>query len=181
MSIKGINTTNVTGEERQLHSSLKIESACEDIKALKQSAGDINLQIPDAANWRKINNRIKNSSKLANLKVNSVKKYASAKNLLAMAATVSFLCVSWLGWNNHQLQKQLEIALKVNKGMELQLAEYSNPRLNQLYLLQEIRAVEDKLITEKSLKVKIDILKQRSVLMQQILEYQKGGNDEFSI
>jgi len=89
--------------------------------------------------------------------------------------------VGWLVWNNHQLLEQLEIVLKINQGMELQLAEYSHPRLHQIYILQEIRAVEDKLITEKSLKVKIDILIQISVLMQQILEYQKGGNDEFNI
>jgi hypothetical protein len=73
------------------------------------------------------------------------------------------------------------MALKTNQSMELQLAEYSQLQVNQFYLLQEISAVEAKLLNEPSLKVKVAILKHRSALMEQVLEYQQGGNDEFSI
>jgi hypothetical protein len=181
MPIKQINTDGLVDEAGQYHSYLTIGSVRKDIKKLKKSADEINLQIPDEVNWHNINHRLKISTKAVKPADKHTNIFMVTKPFLSLAATISFLFISWLSWNNYELQKQLEITLKINQGMELQLAEYSQPKLSQLYLLQEIKYVEDKLVIEQSLKNKIEILKERSVLMQKMLEYQQGVNHEFRI
>lgn len=148
MSVKQVNETNVT-EERELHSYLTVDSVLEDIEQLKQSVNEIELQVPDEVSWGKITNRINTSASVKKLEDKQTKTYTLTKQLVSMAATISFLFIGWLGGSNYQLQSQLTMALKINQGIELQLAEYIHPKRSQVYLLQKINAVEDKLTTEQ--------------------------------
>jgi hypothetical protein len=181
MLISKKNGDDLTEQTHQLDSYLTPDSVRKKITALQQSTDEIALETPDELNWQKINHRLAASTHRTRGQGKSTNIFTEKKPLLAMVASLSFLFIGGLSWYNYQLQQQLVMALKTNQSMELQLAEYSQLQVNQYYLLQEISAVEAKLLNEPSLKVKVAILKHRSALMQQVLEYQQGGNDEFSI
>jgi len=182
MPIELFNPQKLTEEEKlHLDSCKENQAFSENIKQLQQSANEIIIEHPEEFNWRKINDRLNNTKPTVIIKAQPVKNRPYVKQFLSMAATVTLVSIGWLGWSNYQLQNQLAVALKINQRIELQLAKYTQPRLAQVYLLQDISVVEQKLTTEKSLKNKIALLNERSLLMKQVLEYQQGDSYEFSI
>jgi len=182
MPIELFNPQKLTEEEKlHLDSCKERQAFNEDIKLLQQSANEITIEQPEEFNWHKINDRLMSSRPSPIICDAKVKKSHYINQFLVLAASISFVFVGWLGWNNYHLQHQLDVVLRINQQIELKLSEFSKPRLNQVYLLQDIKAVELKLTTEKSLKNKIILLNERSLLMKQVLDNQQGDSYEFSI
>lgn len=101
--------------------------------------------------------------------------------LIGLAASTLFFTVTWLAWNNYQLQFQLEQVLLVNQGLELQLTQNQAPSYRQAQLLLEVRKVELNLSHNKSKKEKLALLKQRHALMSEMVKENQGATYEYSI
>ena len=107
MPIELFNPQKLT-EEEKLHLDFckERQAFSEDIKLLQQSANEITIEQPEEFNWHKINNRLNDSKPAVIIEAQPVKKRFYVKQLLSMAATVSFIFIGWSGWSNYQLQNQ---------------------------------------------------------------------------
>lgn len=157
---------------------LHIES-CVDCKnerqklmALKTSANQLELLIPDERVWQDI--KFQQIIKTKKTKGNNAFIFASAS---------SFFCISigWLTWTNYSLQKQLEQVLFVNKTLEIQLVEGSVPSLQQAQLLSEIHSIDLQLMKAITIEEKLLILQQRQKLMAEMVINLQGNNYDYSI
>ena len=101
--------------------------------------------------------------------------------LIGLAASTLFFTVTWLAWNNYQLQFQLEQVLLVNQGLEIQLIQNQVPSYRQAQLLLEVRKIELNLSNSKSKKEKLALLKQRYSLMSEMVKENQGNKYEYSI
>lgn len=152
---------------------------------LNKASKSIQLELPDESNWQNIqqklaNRGITNNSRVSHLPTKSRNKIVYQK-LLAMAASIFFVSVGLLAWNNHQLQNQLEQVLMVNQSLELQLLKNSLPTIRQTRLLLSIRDIEEQLQFVNTTKEKLTLLKARRQLIAAMVDLQQGAQNEISI
>ncbi len=139
---------------------------------LKQEANDMELMQPPEAVW----NKLANSSIMNQKKKKDIWSY-----VVGFAASTTFLALTWLMFNNYQLQQQLEQVLQVNQNLELQLVQDTMPTFRQAQLLLSVRKIEQELVIAITPAEKLVLLKKRQRLIADMIKGQNGAQNEFSI
>ena len=113
--------------------------------------------------------------------MNQKKKKDIWSYVVGFAASTTFLALTWLMFNNYQLQQQLEQVLQVNQNLELQLVQDTMPTFRQAQLLLSVRKIEQELVIAITPAEKLVLLKKRQRLIADMIKGQNGAQNEFSI
>lgn len=144
----------------------------EKLLSLKQSANHIELLTPDKEVWQVIKSqhldKTKHSSKLKQF-------------IYASVASLFFVSVGWLVWNNYSLQQELEQVLLVNQSLEGQLIQVNTPTYHQTQLLSKLRFIDLQLMEAITTAEKLSLLQQRKKLMEEMVVDSQRDNYEYSI
>jgi len=140
---------------------------------LKNAANQIELKEPPCDNWLAIK-----SSLPKERVVNKATNHFWPK-MLTMAASISFVLVGFLSWQNYKLQDQLETVLVANYMLEEQFSQSSV--VTNVSFSPELAELEEQLILAKTTKEKLDILIKRKALFEKQLKSEKEISNEFSI
>lgn len=140
---------------------------------LRSASGKIELKEPPCDNWLAIKNSLPKERA-----VNRVTDHFWPK-MLTLAASISFVLVGFLSWQNYKLQEQLETALVANYLLEEQFS-HSLVTTNVSFS-PELAELEEQLIFAKTTKEKLDILNQRKALFEKQLKSKREISNEFSI
>ena len=147
--------------------------------ALTLSAKELETSIPKESNWLAIQQKMKPVVE----EVASVKEHKVAVpfyfKILAVAASALCISMSWLSWNNYQLQNQLEKVLTTNRYLEQQLNQNPNSGIIYNQAMQEIGVIEKDLYNAISADMKFNLLTRRKKLMKEIIDLQKGVSNEY--
>jgi len=174
-----INSDRLTDSLTQVE-LLHIESCTqckierEKLMALKLSANQIDAVAPPNSIWRQLE---------AQLPGKTPKKLNKKTGLVAVAATVFMMALSWLFWSNYQLHQQFEEVLVTNKLLEEQLIIESIPTIAQVGIISELEKLTTQLYFAKDKKEKLYLLQKRREVFQRYFEKasQKESENEFSI
>lgn len=140
---------------------------------LRQSADSLQLKEPPCDNWLAIKRTLPKAE--VNKEVNS----HFWPKMLSMAASISFVLVGFLSWQNYKLQDQLETVLVSNYMLEEQFSR--STKATHVSFSPELAELDEQLALAKSTKEKLAILKQRKALFEKQLEKKEGTQNEFSI
>ena len=143
------------------------------INQLKCSVEEMKLLHPPESDWLAIQQHL--------AKKKQVKRTSFLQFFISAAASVSFIAIGWLTWDNYQLQGQLEQVLYVNQTLELRLMQNGTPTFNQIQLLSKIRRIDLKLFDTTTPVQKISLLKQRQKFMAEMVINKNGKHHEYSI
>jgi len=140
---------------------------------LRNAADTIELKEPPCDNWLAIKSSLPKERTL-----NKLTNHFWPK-MLTIAASVSFVLVGFLSWQNYKLQDQLETVLVANYMLEEQFSKSSVA--TNVSFSPELAELEEQLIFAKSTKEKLDILIKRKALFEKQLKREKEVGNEFSI
>lgn len=140
--------------------------------ALKASVDQMELVTPPQDNWLEISRRLDENR--------NESMQAKPHWSVSIAASVICVCVGWLIWNNHNLQRQLDTVLQINNGLELQLVQENVPVLQRVSLMDDIRRIDMTIRYTQDQQEKKQLLEQRQQLIK-ALQTPQGDNNEISI
>lgn len=140
---------------------------------LRSSAESVELREPPCDNWLAIKSSLPRPQV-----VNQATNHFWPK-MLTMAASISFVLVGFLSWQNYKLQDQLETVLVANYMLEEQFSKSSVA--TNVSFSPELAELEEQLIFAKTTKEKLDILIKRKALFEKQLKREKEVDNEFSI
>jgi len=140
---------------------------------LRQSADSLPLKEPPCDNWLAIKRTLPKAE--VNKEVNS----HLWPKMLSLAASISFVLVGFLSWQNYKLQDQLETVLVANYLLEEQFAKANT--VTYIGFSPELAKLEEQLMLAKSTEEKLRILIKRKSLFEAQLKKKEGVNNEFSI
>lgn len=152
--------------------SLKPE-VCEQnqLKQLRELALNKPLEIPPDEIW----NKIKSTRNSKNTLVQKPKYF------LKVAASVLFVSLIYLVFDNHRLKTQLEESLQVNSALENQLMNTKLLTIKQANSLARVRTIEIELKQAKTTQQKLSLLQKRIEVMRMIVVKSQGEKYEYSI
>lgn len=164
------NNKNGTSKNTVLNMDEKLQ-----VDALRTAVLNENLISPPEHIWERI------TITQASLDSVTRSKISWQKSIIKLAASVFFVSISWLMWNNHALKAEMNEVLQVNRLLEKQLMESSMPTFRQTQLLFEVRQIEIALSEAETTKEKLILLKEREKLMQAMIFKKQGHRYEYSI
>ncbi|MEW6992249.1 hypothetical protein AADZ91_16390 [Colwelliaceae bacterium 6441] len=138
------------------------------LMALRVSANQFDVVQPPEQAWQVIRTKYP---------VQTKKKHNIRQFIYSSAASIIFVAVGWLIWNSYSLQNQLEQVLMVNHNLEQQLSQIELITYQQSQLLLQVRKVEAQLVNDISLNKKVVLLKQRRLLMTEMLNKKEQKYD----
>ena len=147
--------------------------------ALYKEGQTQSLLTPPDDVWQKIVERQQVSNKVIKLKPR--KQFSIYQWSAGVAAAGLLFSMSWLVWNNYQLQNQFQQVMRVNQELELQLVQNNNPTFYQTQLLSKIHQIDLQLMQATSATEKLSLLNKRKEIMAKMNKAKQGGRDEFSI
>jgi len=107
------------------------------------------------------------------------KNITAWSKMLTIAASVSFILVGLLSWQNYKLQSQLKSVLVANYLFEEQFSKSS--RTTYVGFSSELVNLEKELQSAKNTEEKLNILIKRKAIFEKQLNPKKGVSNEFSI
>lgn len=140
---------------------------------LRSSAESIELREPPCDNWLAIKSSLPKERTL-----NKLTNHFWPK-MLTMAASISFVLVGFLSWQNYKLQDQLETVLVANYMLEEQFSQ--SLVTTNVSFSPELAELEEQLISATTTKEKLNILIKRKALFEKQLKSKKDVGNEFSI
>lgn len=150
------------------------------MSALTESSKILDFSEPNEINWLEIQRKIKPIivTNTVNKKPKIVPFYI---NFFALVASTICIAMGWLVWSNNQLQNQLEQVLLTNQQLELKLVSPIINTYEQVFFVNKLNDLDQKLQHVNSLQQKVMLLQKRSALVLELYKTQQGVSNVFSI
>lgn len=150
------------------------------IELLKEDARRIQIKSPPEVCWQNIKDQIVVKPPIYDKP--QANKYKS-RGLLGMmlAASVGFIFIGYLAWQQHLMKAQLDQVLAKNYLLEEQLAQSQNITINYARLLEQLLPLEQELNQTSDTSQKIELLDQRRLVISAYIANEKEDEYEFKI
>jgi len=100
---------------------------------------------------------------------------------IGLVASVALVAMSVLTFNDYRLQNTFDHLLIQNKLLEEKLIPYQQVSLMGQPLFKQLQVIESHLWQESSMDKKIELLEQRRLCIEEIIQLQQGEKNEFYI
>jgi len=153
----------------------------QNLTELERAGNQIQLELPDEDNWRNISNKLTTSKLTVMAEAKQRKSRPYIKHFLAMAASVSFVFIGWMGWSNYHLQSQLDQALLANQFLEEQLNNSQAITYKKAVLVESLRSLDSELYDAETVREKLILLEKRQQVINSYISNKQGRDYVFSI
>jgi len=156
------------------------------VELMRQEVSELPVITPSESNWHAIQFKLKTKDDEKPLgskpRPNNIRQLIfKAKTITAIAASLSFVMIGFLSWQNYQMEHRFEQVLTMNELLEERLSEQTVPYFSQISISNKLSQLDVEFYRAKTIEEKLAILMQRKKIIEGYLKPDQGVSNEFSI